>query len=112
MKDVILYTTKTCGYCKMAKEFLSQNKIHYIEKDINIDKNAQNELAKRNIRGVPTFQIGEEFIVGFDKAKVLSLVDHKLISCANCNKKLRVPNKNGTVKVTCPHCSNTFKYTP
>ncbi|MFZ7132225.1 MAG: glutaredoxin domain-containing protein [Eubacteriales bacterium] len=112
MKKVILYTTKTCSYCNTAKEFLSQNKIYYIEKDINIDIYAQSELAGRNIRGVPTFQIGDEFVVGLDKGKVLSLVDHKVVECNQCHVNLRVPITQGTVKVTCPKCKNVFDWTP
>lgn len=108
MKNVILYTTKTCAYCNMAKEFLKENKIHYIEKDINVDMNAQNELTKRNIKGVPTFSIGDEFVIGLDKDKVLNLVDHKLITCDQCHTKLRIPINQGNMKVTCPKCKNSF----
>lgn len=32
---------------------------------------ARQELIKRNIRGVPTFLIGEDVVVGLDKAKIL-----------------------------------------
>jgi Glutaredoxin and related proteins len=58
----------------MAKEFLSQNNIPYEEKNISIDDDALNESQKRNIRSVPTFLVGGETIVGFDKEKILSLV--------------------------------------
>lgn len=57
MKDVTVLTTSTCGYCKMAKEFLIQNKIHFIEKDINVDPQARHEMTSRNITGVPTLKI-------------------------------------------------------
>lgn len=57
----------------MAKEFLAQNQISFTEKDINVDMEARQELVKRNIRGVPTFLIGEDVVVGLDKAKILEL---------------------------------------
>jgi glutaredoxin len=60
----------------MAKEFLSQNNISFIEKDINVDMEARQELKRRNIRGVPTFLIGEEVVVGLDKNKILELADN------------------------------------
>lgn len=106
MKKVVLYTSKTCGYCRMAKDFLLQNKIHYTERDINLDNGVQMELSKRNIRGVPTFQIGDEFVVGFDKEKVLKLVDHRLINCDKCEAKVRVPINKEKYKIKCPKCGN------
>lgn len=112
MKQVIMFTTQTCGYCKIAKNFLAQNNIHYIEKDVNKDIQARNEMAKRNISGVPTFLIGDEIVVGFDKEKILKLVDHRLAVCPNCGKKMRVPINKGTIKATCPACNTSFEYKP
>ncbi len=58
----------------MAKKFLSQNNIPFEEKNISTDENAMMELQERNIRSVPTFLIGDEVVVGFEKDKLLSLV--------------------------------------
>lgn len=107
MKDVVLLTTKTCSYCKMAKDFLAQNHIQYIEKDINFDAEARNELARRNINGVPTFFIGDDVVVGLDKAKILELVDHRIVECPNCHAKLRVPTDKGAINVRCPKCKSS-----
>jgi len=96
----------------MAKEFLLQNSIHYVEKDINIDEEARSELTRRNISGVPTFLIGEDVVVGLDKAKILELVDHRLVECEKCHTKLRVPTKKGTLDATCPKCKHVFRCTP
>lgn len=92
----------------MAKEFLSQQKIHFIEKDVNKDPQAARELQKRNISGVPTFLIGEDVIVGFDKGRILELVDHRLTECTQCGQKMRVPVGKGEIAVKCPKCSNQF----
>lgn len=92
----------------MAKEFLSQNRIHFVEKDINVDAEARNELTRRNISGVPSFLIGEDMVVGLDKAKILELVDHRVIECEKCHTKMRVPLNKGTLKVTCPKCEHVF----
>ena len=96
----------------MAKKFLSQNSISYIEKDINADEQARNELRKRNISGVPTFFIGEQVIVGLDKTKILELVDHRTVACNKCHARLRVPIDRGPLKVTCPRCKNIFDWKP
>lgn len=92
----------------MAKKFLSQHKIHFTEKDINVDTQARSEYVRRNINGVPAFLIGDEILVGLDKAKILELVDHRLIECKACHTKMRVPHNKGTIKATCPKCGYTF----
>ena len=93
----------------MAKEFLSQNRIHFEERNISTDQQAMLELQRRNIRGVPAFLIGEDEVVGLDKEKILKLVDHRVIQCEKCSKKLRVPVNKGTLEVKCPNCGNVFK---
>jgi hypothetical protein len=96
----------------MAKEFLAQNRINFIEKDINVDAEARKELTRRNISGVPSFLIGEEVVVGLDKAKILELVDHRVIECEQCHTKLRVPINKGSLKVICPKCKGLHDWTP
>jgi len=73
---------------------------------------ARNELIRRNINGVPTFLIGEDVVVGLDKAKILELVDHRLIECEECRTKLRVPINEGELKITCPKCKNVSNWKP
>ena len=92
----------------MAKEFLSQNKISYIEKDVNMDQQARNEMIQRNISGVPAFLIGDDVVVGLDKDKILGLVDHRTVTCEKCQAKLRLPINKGQIKITCPRCKNEF----
>ena len=72
MKSVTMFTNNTWPYCSMAKEFLSQNNIPFQEKNISNDNDALKELQRRNIKSVPTFLVGDETIVGFDKEKILS----------------------------------------
>ncbi len=108
MKDVTVLTSSTCGYCKMAKEFLIQNKIHFVEKDVNLDPQARHEMTSRNITGVPTFIIGKDVVVGFDKTRILELVDHRLIKCTNCNTAIRVPINEGRIRAKCPKCKSTL----
>jgi len=69
-------------------------------------------LARKNIRGVPAFFIGEDVVVGFDKTKILALVDHRVTECEQCHAKLRVPIDKGSLKVTCPQCKHVFEWKP
>ena len=108
MKDVTVLTTATCPYCKMAKDFLNQNKIHFIEKDVNTDPQARYEMTSRNITGVPAFIIGKDVVVGLDRTKVLELVDHRLVQCSNCNTAVRVPTNEGRISARCPKCKSAL----
>lgn len=90
----------------MAKEFLSENKIHYVAKDVNTDPEARNEMTKHKITGVPAFLIGDDIVVGLDKGKILSLVDHRVMECPSCHKKVRVPTDKSGAVIKCPNCKN------
>lgn len=95
----------------MGKEFLSKNNIYFVERDINKDAAARTELQRRGISGVPTFLIGDEVVVGFDRAKLLQLIDHRLVRCEQCSQKMRVPVNKGKIKVKCPKCTHEFTVT-
>jgi glutaredoxin 3 len=108
MKDVIMFTTQTCSSCKIAKNFLFQNKIQFEQKDINVDTKAREELQRRHISGVPTFLIGKDFVTGFNPTKILKLVDHRVVECKTCSTKIRAPINKGTIKVKCTQCAHEF----
>lgn len=90
----------------MAKEFLSENNIHYVERDIGADPEARKEMMRRKVTGVPTFLIGDDVVVGLDQQKILDLVDHRVKACSVCGTKMRVPTDKGKAVLKCPNCKN------
>lgn len=65
---VKIYTTKTCPYCVMAKDFFKQNNVKYTEIDVSSDKAAAMEMIKKSGQmGVPVIDINGTIIVGYDK---------------------------------------------
>ena len=75
MKSVTIYTTSTCGYCKMAKEFFKQNKVEY--KEVNVEQDptaAQKMITKSGQMGVPVIDVEGQIIVGFDQPKLTELL--------------------------------------
>lgn len=68
----------------------------------------QQELIELGARGVPTFVIGDEVIVGFNRERIMSLIDYQVVNCPNCQKRLRVPKNKGKLKITCKHCDHQF----
>lgn len=67
-KSVTVYTTPTCPYCKMAKEYLKENNVPFKEIDVAADHKAAEEMIhKSGQMGVPVIEIDGKIIVGFDK---------------------------------------------
>ena len=78
MQKIIIYTTPTCVYCKMAKAFFKEHNVTYEERDVSLDTKAQEEMiAKSNQLGVPVIDIDGQVTVGFDKAKLSELLHIK-----------------------------------
>ena len=76
---VVIYTMSTCPHCKEAKEYLNNNKIPFINREVDTDED--NLAALMNIydsmgvpeqkRGVPLFVIGNRInIQGFNSEKL------------------------------------------
>nr|WP_242943854.1 glutaredoxin family protein [Peptoclostridium litorale] len=74
LNKITIYTSETCGYCHMAKEYFDEKGIAYEEKSVSADSSARKELMKMGYMSVPVIIIGEETIVGFDKQKIESLL--------------------------------------
>ncbi|MBI2483760.1 glutathione S-transferase N-terminal domain-containing protein [Candidatus Uhrbacteria bacterium] len=75
MANVTIYSTPTCGYCKMAKAYFQENNVHYTEKDVSVDAAARDEMVQKSGQlGVPVIDIDGTLVVGFDKAKLASLL--------------------------------------
>ena len=79
--QVVIYSTTTCPYCKMLKEYLEAKSIAFTEKLIDQDKAASEEMEKESggFKGVPFTVIikddsTKETIIGFDKGKINSVL--------------------------------------
>lgn len=70
MSKVQVYTSNTCPYCTMAKDYLSEKGVEFEEKNVQVDAEARDELISKGYTGVPVLVIGEEEIVGFDQARI------------------------------------------
>jgi len=71
MVKVKVYSTTTCPYCDLAKDFLKENNIEF--EDINVQENqeAANEMVEKSHQtAVPVIDIDGEIIIGFDKEKI------------------------------------------
>jgi glutaredoxin-like YruB-family protein len=71
MKQVIMYSTPTCVYCKMAKQFFTEHGVQYAEHNVADDLVARAEMVEKSHQlGVPVIDIGGEIFVGFDRGGI------------------------------------------
>lgn len=72
---VIIFTTPTCSYCNLAKQYFRRNKVRFRDVDISKDQAAARDVVRRSGQmGVPVIDIGGKIIVGFDKPKINQLL--------------------------------------
>ena len=71
IKNVVIYSTPTCVYCKLAKEFFQKNSVKYTEHNVAEDDAAREEMVNKSHQlGVPVIDIGGEIHVGFNRAEL------------------------------------------
>jgi glutaredoxin-like YruB-family protein len=67
-KEVKVYSTPTCPWCKKAKQWLDANKIAYQDFNVAQDKAARDEMVKKSSQtAVPVIIIDGEIVVGFNE---------------------------------------------
>ena len=68
---VIMFSTPTCHYCKVAKRYFQEKKIRYTNVDVSRDQKAAEDMRRRTGQtGVPVILINNRPIMGFDKPKI------------------------------------------
>jgi glutaredoxin len=58
-----------------VKEFLSQNGVPYVEKDIADDATALEELEALGVMTTPVVKIDDEIVVGFNRSRLKELLN-------------------------------------
>jgi glutaredoxin 3 len=75
MATITIYTTPTCVYCKMSKEFFREHNVSYEEKNVAEDAAARDLMIQKSGQmGVPVIDIDGQIVVGFDKPKLSELL--------------------------------------
>ncbi len=76
MKKVVVYSTPTCHFCNLAKEYFKTHNVPFESFDVSTDREKQMEiLDKTGQMGVPVILIGDDVVVGFDKPKIDQLLN-------------------------------------
>ena len=75
MPNVTIYSTPTCHFCHMAKDFFREKNVAYVEYNVASDIEKRKEMVEKSGQmGVPVIIIGDDLIVGFDKPKITKLL--------------------------------------
>lgn len=78
---ITIFSTTSCPYCKMLKDYLKSKNIDYVEEMIDINEESQKKMQEVSggFMGVPFTLIekddgGKETVLGFDKGKLDQLL--------------------------------------
>jgi glutaredoxin 3 len=73
--DVTIYSTPTCHFCHMAKDFFTENKVAYRDYDVANDMEKRKEMVEKSGQmGVPVIFVGDQMVVGFDEGKLREML--------------------------------------
>ncbi len=78
MSKITIYSTPTCHFCHMAKDFFTEKGIEF--EDFNVSENLDKRkemVDKSGQMGVPVILIDDNLIVGFNKTKIIELLGIK-----------------------------------
>ena len=71
--SVTMYSTPSCGYCNMAKDYFRKNRITFTEYNVATDpKRAEEMVRKSGQMGVPVIDVNGKVIVGFNQGAIES----------------------------------------
>ena len=72
---IIIYSTPSCVYCRMAKDFLTDKNIPFTEYDLTKEVAMRNEVIKKTGQmAVPVIEVDGEVMVGFDEARLSQML--------------------------------------
>ena len=75
MQNVTIYSTNTCHFCHLAKDFFTANGVVFTDYNVGTDLEKRKEMIEKSGQmGVPVITIGSEIIVGFDKQRISQLL--------------------------------------
>ena len=76
MKKVVMYSTPTCHYCNLAKDFFDDYEIPYQVFDVQSDLGKRKEMMEKSGQmGVPVILVNDVLIKGFDEERLKEIFE-------------------------------------
>lgn len=70
-----IYSTPTCTYCNMAKDYFKTHNLAYEEFNVAADTDKRKEMVEKSGQlGVPVIEINGQIMVGFDEDTIAELL--------------------------------------
>ena len=74
-KTVEIYSTASCHFCHMAKEWMTEKNIPFVDYNVGENIERRHEMVEMTGQlGVPVIKIGDEVMVGFNQEKMSQLL--------------------------------------
>jgi len=68
---VTIYSTPTCGFCRVAKDYFRSNHVPFTEYDVSADQRKAEEMVRKSGQmGVPVIDVHGKVIVGFNRPEI------------------------------------------
>ncbi len=75
MQKVEIYSTPSCHFCHMAKDFFKEKNVAFTDYNVAEDASKRQEMMDKSGQlGVPVIVIGNDLIVGFNKPLISKLL--------------------------------------
>lgn len=78
MKNIIIYSTPTCHFCHLAKDFMDAHGIGYTDYNVATDLEKRREMVDKSGQlGVPVIDVDGQVMVGFEENHFVDLLGVK-----------------------------------
>ncbi|MBP6948998.1 MAG: glutaredoxin family protein [Candidatus Pacebacteria bacterium] len=75
-KKVEIFSTETCHFCHMAKDWLTVKGIPYVDYNVGSDVEKRKEMMEMTGQlGVPVIKIGDEVMIGFNPDQMAKILE-------------------------------------
>jgi glutaredoxin 3 len=69
--SITIYSTPSCGFCRKAKEYFRERRIHFTEYNVASDQRKAEEMVRKSRQmGVPVIDVHGKIIVGFNQQEI------------------------------------------
>ncbi len=73
-----IYSTPTCPYCVTLKNFLKEKGFEFEDIDVSQSQKLLDEMVEKSGQmGVPVVDIDGQIVIGFDREKIMQILNMK-----------------------------------
>lgn len=74
-KKIEIFSTPTCHFCSLAKDWFKEKGLEYTEYDVAADTEKRKEMVEMTGQlGVPVIRIGEDVLIGYNPTKMSEIL--------------------------------------